>query len=112
MRPLNTKWIIVGALAVAVIGGGTTIAIASSSGGDDSPLTGSALAKAKAAALAYTGGGTLVETEVGDDGSAYSVEVRLADGRQVEVTLDASFSVIGTETDDDGQGDEGEPGGN
>ena len=68
------------------------------------------LEKATAAALAHTGGGTVTETETGDDGSAYSVEVLLADGTQVEVNLDAEFQVIGQETDDDGPGDQEGPG--
>ena len=72
---------------------------------DDKPLTGSNLERATAAALAHTGGGTVVETEVGDDGAAYGVEVRLADGRVVEVNLDESFDVIGQASDDDGAGD-------
>jgi hypothetical protein len=75
-------------------------------GGDDQPLTGSTLTKATAAALAHTGGGKVVETEIGDDGAAYGVEVQLDDGSQVEVELDESFRVVGQETDDDGE-DEG-----
>ena len=46
------------------------------------------------------------ETETGDDGAAYSVEVELADGSQVEVNLDENFDVIGQESDDDGAKDE------
>ena len=42
----------------------------------------------------------MTETEVGDDGAAYEVEVRLRDGSQVEVQLDDAFHVIGTEDDD------------
>jgi hypothetical protein len=76
-------------------------------GGDDQPLTGSKLTKATAAALAHTGGGKVVETEIGDDGAAYGVEVQLDDGSQVEVELDESFRVVGQETDDDANEDEG-----
>jgi hypothetical protein len=99
----KTRWIGGGALAVALIGGGTGVAIAT--GGDDRPLTGSALDKATAAALQHTGGGTVIETEAGDDGAAYGVEIRLEDGRVVEIGLDASFQVIGQESDDDGSAD-------
>jgi uncharacterized membrane protein YkoI len=87
----------------AVVAG---VAIGASRGDDDEPLTGSTLDRATAAALAHTGGGTVTETEIGDDGAAYSVEVRKADGTQVEVNLDESFDVIGQESDDDGAGDE------
>jgi hypothetical protein len=98
----RTKWIAGGAVALAVVGGGTGIAIATGAMDDDDPLTGSALEQATAAALEYTGGGTVVETEAGDDGAAYGVEIRLADGRVVEVNLDQDFNVIGDEADDDG----------
>jgi hypothetical protein len=98
----RTKWIAGGAVALAVVGGGTGIAIATGAMDDDEPLTGSALEQATAAALEYTGGGTVVETEAGDDGAAYGVEIRLDDGRVVEVNLDQDFNVIGDEADDDG----------
>jgi hypothetical protein len=78
------------------------IAIAAGGGDDDQPLTGSALERATAAALEHTGGGVVTETEVGDDGAAYGVEVRLDDGSQVEVNLDENFNVIGQANDDDG----------
>lgn len=103
----KTKWIAGGALAAAVIGGGTGAAVATTSGGDEEPLTGSALDKAVAAALEKTGGGTVTETEAGDGDAAFSVEVRLDDGRQVEVNLDENFTVIGQDSDDDGPNDDG-----
>ena len=100
----KARWIGGGALAVALIGGGTGVAIATG-GGDDRPLGGQALEKATAAALEHTGGGTVIETEAGDDGAAYGVEIRLDDGRAVEIGLDANFQVIGQESDDDGSAD-------
>jgi len=89
-------------LALGALAAGIAVA---GGGGDDQPLTGSTLDRATAAALAHTGGGKVVETEVGDDGSAYGVEIRLDDGRQVEVNLDEAFGVIGQEADDDGPND-------
>ena len=56
--------------------------------------------------LAATGGGTVTETEAGDDGAAYGVGVRLPDGRQVEVNLDQSFKVVGQEPDEDRPGED------
>jgi uncharacterized membrane protein YkoI len=95
--------------AVIVTLGAASAGIAIAAGGDDDkPITGTSLAKAKAAALEHTGGGTVVETEVGDDGAAYGVEVRLDNGTQVEVNLDGNFNVIGQEADDDGAYDQDE----
>lgn len=100
----KTKWIAGGVLAVAVVGGGTGLAVAS--GSDDQPITGSALDRATAAALEHTGGGVVTETEFGDGGAAYSLEIRLEDGSQVEVNLDERFHVIGQVSDDDGANDQ------
>ena len=94
-------------LALGALSAG--IAIAAAGDDDDKPLTGSTLDRATAAALEHTGGGTVTETEVGDNGAAYSVEIRLDDGRQVEVDLDESFDVIGREADDGGPNDEDGP---
>ena len=53
------------------------------------------------------GGGEVTETEIGDDGAAYEVEITLADGSQVEVNLDEDFVVTGSTPDDDSSdGDE------
>jgi uncharacterized membrane protein YkoI len=90
-----------GALAVVLVGGGTALAVATA-GDDDRPLTGTDLDRATRAALEHTGGGRVIETEVGDDGAAYGVEIRLPDGSVVEVSLDERFDVIGEEADDDG----------
>jgi hypothetical protein len=98
----RTTFIAAGTLAIAAIGGGTGIAVAAGGGDEDRPLAGSTLETAVAAALEATGGGTVTETEVGDDGAAYGVEVRLDDGSQVEVTLDENFVVTGQDADDDG----------
>ncbi len=100
----RTKLGIGGAAAVVAIGAGSFLGIAAATGGDDQPLQGDAKDRAVAAALASTGGGTVTETETGDDGAAYDVEVRKADGSQVEVQLDADFHVIGSAVDDDGSG--------
>ncbi len=70
------------------------------------PITGTALEKASAAALAYTGGGRVTETEVGDEESYYEVEVTLEDGSQVDVQLDEDFNVVSSESDDEEEGDE------
>ena len=61
--------------------------------------------KAGSAALAHVGQGTVAEVErENEGGSAYEVEVRLADGTQVEVQLGSDFQVLSQsapERDDD-----------
>ena len=94
-----------GAFAAVAVIGGTGFGFAAA-GDDDEPLTGNAYDRATEAALAHVGEGTVTETETGDDGAAYSVEIRLEDGSQVEVNLDADFKVTGSEQDDDGPGDD------
>lgn len=88
--------------AIAVLGAiiGTGYAIAN--GGDEEPLTGDTYDQAVAAALEAYPGAEVTETEIGDDGAAYEVELRLPDGSQVEVQLDDGFKVLGSEPDDDG----------
>jgi uncharacterized membrane protein YkoI len=98
----RTKLIAAGIAASALVG---TAGFAIAASGDDQPLTGTALERATEAALEHVGEGTVTETEMGDGGAAYEVEVRLDDGSQVEVQLDSDFNVIGDEPDDDGAGD-------
>ena len=95
------------AVVAARLGG---VAIARAAGGDDdqrdTPITGSALDRAKAVALEHTGGGRVTGTQVGDEEGAYEVEVTRADGSQVDVHLDARFAVIGQARDGEQGGDE------
>lgn len=95
--------IVVGILAVAIAAVlGTGMAGAAMGGdGDERPITGDALARASAAALAHTGGGRVTDTEEGDEESLYEVEVTRDDGSQVDVQVDADFRVVGSEGDDD-----------
>ena len=92
-------------VALVAIGAGAGIVVANGTAEDsdtDAPLLGTDLDRATEAALAHTGGGTVIESEVGDDGAAYGIEIRLDDGSVVEVNLDSAFSVIGSEGDEDG----------
>ena len=96
----RTRWMVGAGLAVAMAGG--LVAAAAATGGDnDQELTAATRDRAVAGALAATGGGSVLETEAGDDGAAYGVEVRLDDGRQVEANLDESFKVISQEPEED-----------
>ena len=92
-----------GVLAVGLVAG-TGAAIASSDDAE-APITGDALVQASAVALEHTGGGTVTETEVGDEESYYEVEVTMDDGRQIDVQLDEQFNVVGDEIDTEGDAD-------
>ena len=104
----RTKIVVGGAAAVAtgIVGAGAAFAASAlDDDGTDTPITGEALERASAAALAHTGGGRVTETEVEDEESYYEVEVTLDDGRQVDVQLDEDFNVVGSEDDDEGDDD-------
>lgn len=103
------KRVVGGALVIGMVAGGAGLAIAAGGDGDhDRPLTGSDLEHATKTALEHTGGGVVIDSEVGDDGAAYSVEIRLDDGRVVEVNLDARFQVTDAQQDEDGAGGRGD----
>jgi hypothetical protein len=97
-------------IAALVVAAGAGGAYAWAGGGDDNatetPITGTALQKASAAALAHTGGGRVSGTEAGDEESYYEVEVTLNGGGQVDVQLDKVFNVVGSEGDQDGSGED------
>jgi hypothetical protein len=98
----RTQLLIAGAAVVVIAGTGTGIAVAGAGGDDnESPITGTDLEKASAAALESTGGGRVTETEVGDEESYYEVEVTLDDGSQVDVQLDEHFNVVGSSADEE-----------
>ncbi len=105
---MNRKLAVAAALVVGAgaASGGVAIAAGGDDDGTDSPITGSALDHASAAALEHTGGGRVTGTEVGDEESYYEVEVTLDGDRQVDVQLDKSFNVVSSE------GDREEPGEN
>lgn len=88
--------IVAGTVAVAAVVPTAAFAVGGIGGDDaESAITGPDLARATDAALAYVGSGTVAETEM--DKGTYEVEVLLNDGTEVEVHLDASFTVIGSD---------------
>ena len=106
--------VIAAAVAMLLALGGAGIAYAN--GGDsEEQVTGPEADKAKSAAIAAVGGGTLTEVERddGDDGygtsGVYEVEVTRDDGSQVEVHLDGDHNVVGQEADEDGPNNEDGP---
>src|SRR4051794_22859806 len=98
----TTRRAAVAAGVTVAVGAGTFALIGAARRDSDTPITGPARAEAAAAALAHTGGGRVSGTEVDDEESKYEVEVTMADGRQVDVQLDAEFHVVSTKTDDGG----------
>jgi hypothetical protein len=98
--------IAIGAAAIlgagALFGGGLAQAASSDdsdAGEAETPITGAALDQASAAALAFTGAGTVTDTEVGDEESYYEVEVTFDDGSAVDVQLNEAFGVVGSAPD-------------
>jgi peptidase YpeB-like protein len=111
---INLRTLVIAAavamLLVALGGAG----VAYANGGDsEEQVTGPDAEKAKSAAIAAVGGGTLTEVER-DDGNGtttgvYEVEVKREDGSQVEVHLDGDYNVVGQEADEDGPNDKDGP---
>ena len=98
----RTKIAVGAAAIVALSAAGTGIALSSDDDdGTEVPITGTALEQATEAALRATGGGTVVETEQGDEESFYEVEVRKLDGTSVDVQLDENFQLVEISGDDD-----------
>jgi len=102
MKPNRRIILAIAVVIAALAAGGAGIAQAVG-GGSEQPVTGPAAEQAKAAALEAAGGGTVTEIEGQDDDGAgvYEVEVRRADGTQVEIHLDAQFQEVGRAADDD-----------
>jgi hypothetical protein len=102
--------VIAAAVAMLVALGGAGIAYAN--GGDSGEqVTGPDAEKAKSAAIAALGGGTVTEVER-DDGygsGVFEIEVKRDDGSQVEVHLDRNLNVVGQEADEDGPNDKDGP---
>ncbi|HEY1510297.1 MAG TPA: hypothetical protein VGF93_14910, partial [Solirubrobacteraceae bacterium] len=60
----------------------------------EKPVTGTAAAKAGAAAVKSVGGGTAGEVTTDFDQKGYEVTVTKSDGSKTEVHLDSSFNVV------------------
>jgi uncharacterized membrane protein YkoI len=103
---------IVAAVEAAAVAIGTGFAAAQPDDGEGTPITGEALTNASQAALAFTGGGTVTGTEVGDEESYYEVEVTKADGSQVDVQLNENLMVVDSKTDPPGADTEPDADGN
>ena len=106
---INVRTLVVAAaVAILLALGGAGIAYANNNGGlSEERVTGPDAEKAKSAAIAAVGGGTVTEVER-DDGNgtgAFEVEVARDDGSRVEVHLDGAYNVVGRQADEDGPND-------
>ena len=102
--------VIAAAVAMLLALGGAGIAYANGADSEEQ-LTGPEAQKAKSAAIAAVGGGTVTELER-DDGNgtgAFEVEVTREDGSQLEVHLDGDHNVVGQQADEDGPNDHDGP---
>jgi uncharacterized membrane protein YkoI len=110
---LNVRTLVIAAaLAMLLALGAAGIAYANTNGGDsEGQLTGSEAQKAKSAATAAVGGGTVTEVERSDENGtgAFEVEVAREDGSQLEVHLDSEYNVVGQQDDEDGPDDKDGP---
>jgi hypothetical protein len=91
-----------GVLALGAGGAG----IAQAVGGDsDDQASGPQADRAKRAAVELAGGGRAVGVERENEGrSAWEVEVRKADGSEVEIDLSSDLKRVTAESDDDDRG--------
>ncbi|MET0324174.1 MAG: PepSY domain-containing protein [Ilumatobacteraceae bacterium] len=94
MKRRTTLIIVSGVAAAIVAGGATTIAVAQD--GSSAPPSGG-LQDAGAAAQTAAGGGDVVSVEWDDDRAGYEVEIRRADGSEVDVDLSSTYDVLRTE---------------
>jgi uncharacterized membrane protein YkoI len=113
---INLRTLVIAAAVVAMLLALLGAGIAYANGGDsEEQLTGPEAEKAKSAAIAAVGGGTVTEVERddGDDGYGtsgfYEVEVARDGGSQLEVHLDGDYNVVGQEADEDGPNDNDGP---
>ena len=80
--------------------GSPTDAPAAPVAGDDAPISAADRASAEEAALDAAGTGTITDLDRSDDTDhAWEVEVTGADGRDVDVELDAQFAVVRIDSD-------------
>ena len=108
---MDKNKLLVGTAAVVILSLGAS-GIAYALGGDTGEqLTGPDAQKAKSAAIAAVGGGTVTEVEREDGGSAggFEVEVKRDDGTQVEVHVGSDLKVVGQQADEDGPNDQDGP---
>jgi uncharacterized membrane protein YkoI len=109
---INVRTLVIAAAVALLVALGVAGTAYANGADSEERLTGPDAQKAKSAAIAAVGGGTITEVERddGDDGygtsGVYEVEVTREDGTQVEVHLDGDYDVVGQEADEDGPNDD------
>lgn len=88
-RSWATGAAVAGASAI-ILGLGVTALVGDK---DGMPITGADRDRATAVALEFAGGGQVLEAEVGEPQSHFTIEVAKPDGSVVEVGLDENFRV-------------------
>jgi hypothetical protein len=109
---INVRTLVIAAAVVAMLLALGGAGIAYANGGDsEEQVTGPEAEKAKNAAIAAVGDGTVTEVERDDGNStgAFEVEVTREDGSQLEVHLDGDYNVVGQQADEDGPNDKDGP---
>ena len=104
---INVRTLVIAAAVAMLLALGAAGIAYANGGGSEEQLTGPEADKAKSAAIAAVGGGTVTEVER-DDGNgtgAFEVEVTRDDGSQLEVHLDGDYNVVGQQADEDGPND-------
>jgi hypothetical protein len=101
---LTRRYIIAGGAVLALAAGGVGAATAFGGGDDgDEQATGPGADRATEAALALFPGGRANSVERdSEDGATWEVEVTRADGKTVDVRLDAGYGLVVVEGDSEG----------
>ena len=95
---LRSKRAIIATTAAVVVALGAGGAVRATAANAD--VSGTDRDRVGAAAVQAVGGGTVLDVETSDDpGQAYEVEVRKADGTEVDVALDQDLKVLTQEAD-------------
>jgi hypothetical protein len=100
---VKRKTMIIGGAVLALAAGGTGVATAV--GGDDGGASGPGADQARSAALTlYPGGHANAVERDGENGATWEVEVTRADGKTIDVRLDADYQLVVAEGDGDSGG--------
>ena len=108
---INVKTLVIAAAVAMLVALGAAGIAYANAGDSEEQVTSPDADKAKSAAIAEVGGGTVTEVER-DDGNgtgAFEVEVTREDGSQLEVHLDGDYNVVGQQADEDGPNDNDGP---